>query len=191
MAPAADFRNLDFEETNTAGLPFGTGAPVSELFPGWKIKSGTKLVDFGMFDGISLGYPAMLGDARLIAVSGQTGLPVLGRHALDVTPVLGQEMTISQAGIVPADARSLRFIATSDSSTVFLAPSDFYKVSIDGIPVSLQWIRSAAQGLPIWEVAGDVSAFEENKCWPNHPPPAQVEMCQPAVRAAAVLCAKF
>jgi len=159
VVSGAEFRNLGFEEANTSGLHTGDTVPLNQLLPGWTVRSGTNVETYGGFDGISLGWPAIVGDARLIKAGGATGINVDGNYALDFTPVLrGDEMSISQTGLVPLDAKTIRFMAASEP---FFGPQsqNFYDVEVNGTRLDLLWRATPGAGMLDWNVAGDVSAY--------------------------------
>lgn len=104
---AQGFVNLDFESADLSG--FGAGpVPSGDAIPGWTAYIGTTAQTEIIYNELSLGAPT-------VAIFGTGGMPppLDGVYSIDLFGGGGPStgVSISQTGLVPADAASIRFIA--------------------------------------------------------------------------------
>ncbi len=119
------FQNLDFEEANpvvSSPAPFYT---TTSCFPGWACYLGETPVTLVTYDAEALGDA----NISLMGLNDSYGPPALqGQYMIDIqaganpnTAPLGYEAaSISQTGLVPADASSLQFAAVGGPPTLSL-----------------------------------------------------------------------
>ena len=139
------FVNMDFETASVTATPPGQGGGVVDpalAFPGWSVGgSGT----FVFYNGLSVGAPAV----SLIGPDFPNGTgftPLQGSYSVLFAyfNIAGPAPTLSQTGMIPADANSISFLVGANWTDA--------AVSIDGIPIPLVSVTGG-------RVAGDVSAF--------------------------------
>lgn len=116
---AQGFVNLDFEAANLSG--YGAGpVPTSNAIPGWAAYIGTNVQTDIVYNELSLGAPS-------VAIFGTNGIPPAldGAYSIDLYGGAGSStsVSISQTGLVPANAASIRFIAQPAGGTTFLLAS--------------------------------------------------------------------
>lgn len=148
---AQGFVNLNFERATIAPTPpnqFGTlFADPAQAFPGWTMGTdGTSNPNYTLYNNLTIGSVAQV----LIGPDYPNGtgyLPLQGSYSalLQFGPSveLG-EPSLSQTGLVPADAKSINFLMATTLGQAM--------VTLGGTEVSLMPIGGG-------RVAGDISAF--------------------------------
>jgi hypothetical protein len=103
------FINLNFEDANLSAYGAGPAeVPTADALPGWTVSGNYLGPNEIIYNDLSLGAPSV----AIFSTSGY--VPVLdGEYSVDlyggVLPATG--VSISQTGLVPANAESIRFIA--------------------------------------------------------------------------------
>jgi hypothetical protein len=143
---AQGFVDLDFEDANIAPTPvngFGGAVDPAMAFPGWTIGgSGTRI----WYNNLTLGSPAVI----LMGPNSPNGVgftPLEGSYSAWIYYNNGGSFpppTISQTGLVPANAQSISFLIGNYRGD----PS----VSLNGVNISLVPVLGG-------RLAGNVSAF--------------------------------
>jgi hypothetical protein len=155
------FQNLDFEAANLSPIPSGQyGGFVSSLdgIPGWTGFIGTNQLTQVVHNAVSTGNASI----DILGPYWSFGGIIEGQYTVDIQPgrdpfvVNGQNVSasISQVGLVPANAQSLRFTAS---------PLDGFAVSLEGQTLSLVTIGTgpyyATYGANISSFAGQTAAL--------------------------------
>ena len=147
-----DFVNLDFEAATIAPTPVGGStypADPAQCFPGWTVGGSGTVV---MYNDFSLGAPA----AELMGPDFPNGVnytPLQGSYSTALyfnNNGFSTPPTLSQTGLVPADALSINFLV---GNRAFLGngPSD-PSVSLNGVVIPLIPVGGG-------RMAGNISAF--------------------------------
>jgi hypothetical protein len=143
---AQGFVNLDFEDATVSPTPvngFGGAVDTAIAFPGWTIGGSGTLV---WYNDLTLGSPAVI----LMGPNSPNGAgftPLEGSYSAWIYYLNGSGFsppTLSQTGLVPADAQSISFLIGSRGSDA--------AVSLNGVNISLTQIAGG-------RLAGDISAF--------------------------------
>jgi hypothetical protein len=145
-ASGQGFVNLDFEQATIAPTPVGQFGPLfadpARAFPGWTMGSS----GFTLYNNLTLGSAAqvLIGPSYPNAI-GYT--PLQGSYSallqFGPSPGLGNPALI-QTGLIPADARSITFLASATQNDA--------RVILDGVDIPLIAIGGG-------RLAGDVTAF--------------------------------
>lgn len=148
---AQGFINLDFERATIPPTPAGQFGPLRAdpalAFPGWTMgPNGTSAANITSYNNLTLGSVAqvLIGPNQPNAIhytplqGSYSALLQFGPSEQAGTPAL------SQIGVVPADARSINFLASTDH--------DDARVTLNGLDIPLTRIGGG-------RLAGDVSAF--------------------------------
>jgi hypothetical protein len=157
-ASGQDFQNLDFESANlspTSGQ-FGGPVPFSDAFPGWTGYIGATQVTQALQNNLTIGSPSI----DILGPNWRLGFGLIeGQYTAVLQPAdLGgggsYSASISQSGLVPANARSLQFKAQTYSS---------FSVSLGGQDLSLVPLGTGANytlyGADISPFAGQVETL--------------------------------
>jgi len=150
------FQNLDFESANVSNLPAGQFefVSVADGLPGWSAYTGTNqltqvghnLITIGGADvGIwgpdyGFGFPPLQGAYTAILQPG----PFIGQ---------GPSASIAQTGVIPASAKSMRFLAS-------LAYTNDLIVTIGGQVAPVIPLGSGSFGCDVSAVTGSVQEIE-------------------------------
>jgi hypothetical protein len=159
-AIAGDFINLGFDQPNLSHVQTMNGlqqGPTSEVLQGWSLTIGNG-VAYPPSTIISVGPAAPL---SLYPAQNVQGIgPDLGKYSLFLGPVLGPPgqsfspvYTLSQTGVIPANASSLQFLLSD--AIAGLPPANLFQCQINGQSASL----SVAPGIRPDILNADVSAF--------------------------------
>ena len=138
------FVNLNFEQATIAPTPVGGStypADPAQLFPGWIAGPNTVV----SYNDLSLGSSA----ADLMGPNFPNGgyhTPLQGSYSvlLQYLGAYAGPPTLSQTGMVPANAQSINFLVSSSEADAV--------VTLNGVPISLTPIAGG-------RLAGDVTAF--------------------------------
>lgn len=157
------FRNLNFESANVSGYAPGTVVPISDALPGWTADFSPS---FGQVwcDAESLGG-AMISvcDSRALGLYGVG--PLQGNFSAFLFGGEFGPASITQTGLVPADAKSLRMAV---AATLF-------NVSLGGVAIPMVPLANHSTYV---EYGGDISAFAGQvltlRLTAPTPPPPQI-----------------
>ena len=143
---AQGFVNLDFEDATVTATPvngYGGSVDPASAFPGWTVGgSGT----YVLYNNLTLGSPAVI----LMGPNSPNGAgftPLDGSYSAYIYYLNGsgyQQPTLSQTGLVPADAQSISFLVGSRGSDA--------AVAMNGINIPLVPVSGG-------RLAGNISAF--------------------------------
>lgn len=133
------FMNLDFEAAKVVFPTNNVGIAVTNALPGWLAYFGTNKLSSIEYNLHTVVPPVELFGSNSLVLSGNFSVQLTG---------LG---SITQTGVLPADAQSLLFKATASSPTVSLGGND----------LSLTTISNAlnSHGLPYTVYGADISPF--------------------------------
>ncbi len=148
------FTNLDFESANVSNLPPGQFefVSVTDGLPGWTAYIGTNALTQVSHNLISLG-------GANVGISGPayTFPPLEGAYTaiLQPGPFIGQgpSVSIAQTGLIPASAKSMRFLAS-------LAYTNDLIVSIGGQVAPVIPLGFGSFGCDVSAVTGSVQELE-------------------------------
>jgi PEP-CTERM motif len=144
------FENLDFEDATIAPTPVGGStypADPAQAFPGWTVGGSGTVV---MYNDLSIGAPAaVLMGPNFPNYAGYT--PLQGSYSvlLQYFGIAGGPPTLSQTGLVPADAQSISVLVPSGENVFYPAAT---VVTLNGINIPLVAIAGD-------RIAGNISAF--------------------------------
>lgn len=157
---AQGFVNLNFEQATVSPTPAGVGGSQVDPavgFPGWAINnSGSNGDTVVLYNNESIGSPAV--DLIGPNFPNAPELPPLqGSYSvlLQYFGIAGPPPTLSQTGMVPANAQSLTFLDYSGINPLFGANFTNPIVTLNGISIPLVSIGAG-------RLAGDVTAFAGN-----------------------------
>ena len=159
LVSAQAFVNLDFEDAVIVpGGPKNMFVNAEQALPGWTVRTGSHVIDYTGYNGATpitvFSEPLLMGP-EVIGSGGPPWLPIIqGEYTFYMVTYLPYEdyngVSISQTGLVPADALSIRLLAlTSDLN----AP---YSVSLGGLEIPMTAVSTSGD---ITELAGDISVF--------------------------------
>lgn len=142
------FRNLDFESPIQPLVPDPFfHVPITNTLPGWTGYIGATVVDWTLYNNISLG------DAAISLQSSPSWPPIQGNYSVLLQqsfPSLSVVPSIGQIGTVPGDAQSVRYLG-----------KPFYNmstaVSFGGQPLPVAILGGSADTFLIF--GADISAF--------------------------------
>lgn len=158
LANAQAFRNLDFEE---AVVPPPPGdAEFADLFPGWQAVANwralvyydTVMDSFLCYTLSDAAVNTTYGWAESVVLSGRHSIIIVASAALGSTNWLG----LRQTGLIPAETKTLRFLATPESLMYKFPDRWWVGVAIDGEPVPTV-LRQLSDAKAEWNC--DVSKF--------------------------------
>jgi hypothetical protein len=177
QAQAADFQNLDFEQAFGGNPPdpytYGFSAPISVALPSWTCGFNGLSVDYVLYNTMILDAPGAAvfshttpeedWTARWI-IGGKSSVVLQSTFDSSVSPPSAQNVSISQTGMVPSNARSVRFLAEASlgyytpslSDLQFLVSNNLIAVSLNGHSEPVH-VVSANGG--VMELGTDVSSF--------------------------------
>ena len=114
MQAQGTFRNLDFESANLPPIQFGGPVSTLDAIPGWRAFLGTTQVTQVLHNNLTLGNASI----DILGPYSSFGRIIEGQYTVVLQPGFdpsgsGQNVgaSISQTGLVPANARSLQFKA--------------------------------------------------------------------------------
>jgi hypothetical protein len=149
LASGQDFVNLDFEQATIAPTPVGGGtypADPAQAFPDWTVGYGVV-----MYNDLSLGSPAtvLMGPSFPNFVN---YTPLQGSYSVLLQFFYlngnwaGYMPSLSQTGLVPADAQSISLLVSSGT------PPSAAVVTMNGVNIPLISVSGG-------RLAGDISAY--------------------------------
>jgi hypothetical protein len=154
------FINLDFESASVSPAPAGYTPPdaydpvsAGSALPGWTVREDDTVCT------AVWGAPVSLDETSVALVYGPFS-PIRGNYSLqlsaiaDAPPGYFRTSSISQAGLIPAGAQSIRFLVANRNPN--LSPQAPPIVTFNAVPISLTTISETGGVLTM---AGDVSAF--------------------------------
>ena len=154
---AQGFVNLNFEQATVSPTPagvYGSQVDPAIAFPGWTIgNSGNNGRTYVFYNEASVGSPAV--DLMGPNFPNALGyLPLQGSYSvlLQYYGIAGGPPTLSQTGMIPANAQSITFLDFSGIDPLFGASSTNPIVTLNGINIPLMSIAGG-------RLAGDVTAF--------------------------------
>jgi hypothetical protein len=162
QANAAAFQNLDFE--SSPSFPPGIDSPPYTIYPGalpgWTVHIGSSIQSGAWANQSILDSPfvALMTDSRN-PLDGQKSVLLQSTYSNPIgfpgaAPI---NVGISQSGLIPADAQSLRFRTYNPFYSAFPIPPGPFDVEIGGTTLSL--IPTSSNGAYV-DYAADVSSWQ-------------------------------